>query len=128
MGMFSNSDAKNSPIDQTLDPVQKQFLYDLGDSINKAYYPKSRLDTFATGKILYEKVYDTVSNVRDSFYRYSVNTSLPLYNLSFSDLGPGSADYIVDVNGANGKVYKYVAPVNGVKQGQYAPVEYPGYT
>ena len=123
LGIFSNSDAKNSQINQTLDPNQKQFLYDIGDSINKAYYPTVALDTFAAGKILYEKVYDTLNNVRDSFFRYSVNTSVPLYNLTFSDLGTGNADYVVDVNGVNGKVYKYVPPVNGVKQGEFAPVE-----
>jgi hypothetical protein len=122
LGAFSNSDAKNSSINQTLDPKQKQFLFDLGDSIQKAYYPNAVTDTFANGKILYQRVYDTVNNVVDSFYRYSTNQSVVLYNLSFTNVGQGNGDYIPDFNGANGKVYKFVPRINGVKQGQFDPV------
>jgi hypothetical protein len=41
VGFFNNSDAKSSPINQTLDEKQKDFLGLLGDSIQKAYYPNS---------------------------------------------------------------------------------------
>ena len=30
-------------------------------------------------------------------------------------------DYIPDFNGANGKVYRWLSPVNGIKQGRYEP-------
>src|SRR5207253_4741047 len=36
LGAFTNSDAKNSQINQTLDTKQKQFLFSIGDSIQKA--------------------------------------------------------------------------------------------
>src|SRR5678809_573999 len=58
IGAFNNSDAKNSQINQTLDVRQKQFLYEIGDSIHKALYPTAGIDTFSADKILYEKVYD----------------------------------------------------------------------
>jgi hypothetical protein len=38
------------------------------------------------------------------------------------DLGEGNGDYIPDFNGANGKVYKFIMPVAGVRQGRYEPV------
>lgn len=57
IGIFRNSDAKNSQINQVLDSKQKQFLANLGDSIQKAFYPAATLDTFAAGKILYQKIY-----------------------------------------------------------------------
>lgn len=119
LGAFNNNDAKNSPINQVLDPKQKQFLANLGDSIQRAYYPAAAIDTFAAGKILYEKVYAGT----DSFYRYSTDPALAKYNLSFTDVLPGNGNYIPDFNGANGKVFKYVTPVAGVKQGQYEPVQ-----
>lgn len=122
LGFFNNSDAKNSQINQTLNNKQKQFLFDVGDSIQNAYYSTAVLDTFSTDKILYERVYDTSSGRLDSFYRYSTDPSKVLYNLSFSDVGVGKGNYIPDFNGANGKVYKYSPAVNGVKQGQYEPV------
>ena len=119
IGAFNNSDAKNSAINQVLDPRQKQFLSGIGDSIQLALYPSATLDTFAVGKILYEKKYIGL----DSFYQFSTNPLLAKYNLSFVDVGPGKGNYTTDYNGANGKVYKYIPPVGGLKQGQYEPVQ-----
>lgn len=120
---FNNNDAKNSPINQTLDAAQKQFLFNVGDSIQNALYPNAVLDTaFATNKILYEKVYYTVGIYQDSFYRYSTDPALAKYSLSFSDVGVGKGNYIPDFNGANGKVYRFIQPINGIKQGRYEPV------
>lgn len=119
IGAFTNSDAKNSQINQVLSPEQKQFLGTIGDSIQRAYYPSAVIDTFAAGKILYEKIYFTGPSGIDSFYQYSTNTAVTLYNLSFAMVGQGNGNYIPEFNGANGKVYTYVAPVNGVRQGNY---------
>ena len=119
IGAFNNSDAKNSSINQILDPKQKQFLSDLGDSIQRALYPAAVLDTFAAGKILYEKLFAGL----DSFYKYSVDPALAKYSLSFVDVRQGNGDYVPDFNGANGKVYRYIAPIAGIKQGNYEPVQ-----
>jgi hypothetical protein len=121
---FHNSDAKNSTINQTLDVKQKQFLFNVGDSINRALYPTAIPDTFSVSKILYQVVYDTAIGgvIIDSFYKYSVHPDSAKYELSFSDLGQGNGNYVPDFNGANGKVYRYIRPVNGVKQGQFEAV------
>lgn len=121
VGAFSNSDAKNSPINQTLDAPQKTFLNNIGDSINQAFYPYAALDTFSAGKILYQKI-DTVYNngaSRDSIYVFSNDPDSAIYSLSFIEVGQGFGNYVPDLNGANGKVYRWVQPVNGVKQGNY---------
>jgi hypothetical protein len=122
LGYFSNADAKSSPINQTLDAQQKGFLKDLGDSTSQAFYPYSVVDTFSTGAILYKKI-DTLYNggSRDSVFVYSTNADSARYKLSFIDVGQNNGNYITDLNGANGKVYRWVAPVNGVKQGNYEP-------
>ncbi|HEX7844344.1 MAG TPA: hypothetical protein VF476_01010 [Chitinophagaceae bacterium] len=121
IGAFNNSDAKNSQINQVLDNPQKQFLANLGDSIQKAFYSSAALDTFAAGKVLYQKIYDPTPGV-DSFYQYSTDPNLAKYNLSFINVGEGKGNYVPDFNGANGKVYKFLFPVAGVKQGSYEPV------
>ena len=123
VGAFSNSDAKNSPINQTLDNPQKRFLDTIGDDISHAFYPVAATDTFQTGKILYRKI-DTVYNngtLHDSIYVFSTDPDSAVYNLSFLEVGFGFGNYVPDLNGANGKVYRWVAPVNGVKQGSYEP-------
>lgn len=122
IGAFNNSDARNSQLNQTLDLRQRQFLFEIGDSIQKAFYPTVGLDTFTTGKILYEKVYYLNGSQQDSFYRYSTDSSVAKYSLSFADVGIGNGNYVPDFNGANGKVYRFVQPLNGLKQGQFEPV------
>ncbi len=119
VGAFQNSDAKNSPINQVLDDQQTRFLSQLGDSVQKAFYPAAYIDSFSSGKILYEKIYIGT----DSFYQYSTDPLQAKYNLSFVDVGQGNGNYIPDFNGANGKVYRYLPPVGVVKQGRYEPVQ-----
>jgi hypothetical protein len=128
-GIFSNSDSRNSPINQTLDQNQKKFLNQLGDSINRAFYPVAPLDTIGAGKILYQKI-DTVFKAanglffHDSVYVFSANPAVNLYNLSFSDVGLGNGDYVLNLNGVNGRVFQWVAPVNGQKQGQFEAAQF----
>ncbi|MFM7838477.1 MAG: hypothetical protein ACKO6K_02830, partial [Chitinophagaceae bacterium] len=126
VGFFNNSDARNTPINQSLDPSQKSFLRQLGDSIQQAFYPNALLDTFSADKILYKKIDTTYDGglARDSIYVYSVDPDNARYRLSFVELGPGRGNYVPDINGANGKVYKWIAPVNGVKQGRFEPVQF----
>ena len=58
---------------------------------------------------------------RDSIYIFSTHPDSAMYSLSFIEVGQGFGNYVPDLNGANGKVYRWIAPVNGVKQGSYEP-------
>ncbi len=123
IGAYTNSDAKNSSINQSLTTDQKQFLSQIGSNIDSATYPNAVPDTFSLNKILYKKVDTTINGIRDTIYVYSPNQKDSLYNLSFTNVGPGRGNYTpVNDGNANGRVFQYVAPVNGVKQGDWDPV------
>lgn len=121
---YSTQDAKNQSYLQTLDGNQKRFLATIGDSIHEAFYPVIATDTFAANKILYKMVDTTIDMlVYDSVFVYSTSPDSAIYNLSFSFVGENRGDYIISATNANGRVYDWVAPLNGVPQGSYAPVQ-----
>ncbi len=94
----------------------------MGDGIDTAFYPGAVLDTFATGKIIYKKIDTLYNNIHDSIFVYDTSNTNILYNVSFTFLGEGRGDYMQLLNGANARVFQWVPPVNGVKQGQWQPV------
>jgi hypothetical protein len=119
VALYSNVDAKNSPINQELDNPQKQFLANLGDSIQNAYYPYAAVDSFSTSKILYKKTDTLYDGTHDSIYVYSTDPDSAKYNLSFVEVGTNKGNYIPLFNAANGQVFQWVQPINGMPQGNF---------
>lgn len=122
IGVYNNADAKSSPINQTLDSRQKQFLANLGDSTQNAFYPIAGIDTFSASKILYARIKLNASN--DSIYYYSTNKDSAKYSLNFVEVGINKGHYIPLLNSINGKVYQYIAPINGITQGNFEPATF----
>lgn len=123
--LYSNQDARNQPIIQTLDANQKAFLASLGDSIQQAFYPSAQPDTFSPNKILYRRVDTLVGTVLYSpIYVFSTNPDSILYKVIFTQVGSGRGNYKQSINASNGRVYAWVAPLNGIPQGDYEPVQF----
>jgi hypothetical protein len=123
IGAYSNSDAKNSSINQVLDDSQKQYLAGVGDGIDTAFFLNAARDTFAVGKLLYKKMDTLYNGRRDSIFVYSTSSNDVLYSLSFMYIGPGKGNYTQLFNGTNGKVFKWVQPsATSQKQGEWEPV------
>lgn len=122
IGLYRNGDARNSPINQTLDDKEKKFLADIGDSVQNAFYPIATQDSFSANRIMYAK--RPVPGRTDSMYVYSVNKDSARYVLSFLEVGADKGDYVPLFNGSNGKVFRYVPRANGQRQGSYQPAEF----
>lgn len=118
---YSNSDAKNTSINQSLTTEQKQFLSGIGNNIDSARFPNAQIDTFSVNKILYRKADTLYNGIHDSIYVYSTNPTDTLYSLSFTPVGEGKGDYVPANSDANGRVFKWVAPINGMRQGSWSP-------
>lgn len=121
--VFSEQDNKNRPLQQTLSQPQKNILIAIGDTLDKAYYSGVESAAFNNSDVFYRRVDTTVSSVLfKDVYVYSTYPDSAKYRLKFSNVGAGKGNYIQVTSTANGKVYKWVAPVSGVLQGSYEPV------
>jgi hypothetical protein len=124
LNVYSNQDAKNQGYTQNLSGEQKRFLATIGDSIGSALYPSVVPDTFSAGKVLYKMIDTSIGGVYyDSVFVYSTNRDSARYSLSFSYVGPGRGDYAISSKLANGRVYDWLPRINGLPQGDYAPVQ-----
>lgn len=123
INFFSEQDLKNQPIQQSLTDEQKELLRNIGDSINLAIVRNVDSVGFNTNDVLYKMV-DTVVNFiyYDSILVYSINKDSAFYRAGFAFTGNNKGNYIQIQNAANGRVFKWVAPVNGVPQGNYEPL------
>ena len=116
--LYSENDVKNQPVQQNLSPEQVQILANAGDDTNAMVAPSAYADTFSENKTLYVK--RILNGV--TYYEYSNNPDDELYNVSFTLTGNNNGNYILKNSSSITKIYEYIAPVNGIPQGNYAPI------
>ncbi len=116
--LYSENDVKNQPLQQNLSAEQAQVLLNAGDNPDLMTAPSAVLDTFSENKILYKK--EIVNGVE--IFVFSNNPEDELYNVRFSLLAENQGNYILTNASAVGKIYEYVEPINGIKQGNYEPI------
>lgn len=116
--VYSENDVKNQPLQQNLSEEQISTLRDAGDDANLMTAPSAYEDTYSENKVLYRKT--TINGVE--VFEYSNNPDETLYNVRFSLVGNNLGNYILANAAAVGRIYEYVAPVNGIPQGNYEPI------
>ncbi len=116
--VYSENDAKNQSLQQNLNDTQKEILSNAGDDPVQMISPSAVPDTFSENKILYRR--DILDG--QEIFVFSNNPSDELFNVRFSLVGENQGDYIIgDVTTIN-RIFEYVPPVNGISQGNYAPI------
>ena len=115
---YSEQDAKNQSLQQPLNLTQKKTLAAIGDSLELAQTISIDSIGFFENQVLYQL---TDSLGYDSVLVYSINPNLAVYRAVFTFVGAGKGDYVFSNFNALGRVYKWVAPINGSKQGDFMP-------
>ncbi len=116
--VYSENDAKNQPLQQSLTEEQVAILQAAGDNPDLMTAPSAVPDTFSDNKILYKK------ENRDGveIFVFSNNPDDALFNVRFSRVGPNNGNYVISGVGAINRIFEYVPPINGLKQGNYDPI------
>lgn len=120
--IFTETDNKNQTINLKLDSTQKQIMREIGNNIENAYVSSATATTWDATKVSYIKIDTTIgSTLYQNVYVWSRSNQSNVYNVVFSYLGEGKGNYVIKSTGANGAVYEFTPPVNGVKRGSYEP-------
>ncbi len=118
MNAYSEQDAKNQTIQQDLTSSQNQLLSEIGDSLELAR--TSSIDSI--GFIENQNLYKLIdSMMMDSVLVYSIHPDSAVYRATFAFVGANKGNYVFSSFNALGKVFKWVAPIGGVPQGDYEP-------
>jgi hypothetical protein len=122
--VYSEQDSKNQPLQQSLNNNEILVMHNIGDTLQKAYYPAADTVAWSNSLVLYRKLDTLAAGVLyKGVFVHTNDPALPYYfKLSFTDMGVGNGDYIQVPPDANGRVLQWIPPVAGIHQGTYAPV------
>jgi len=115
---YSESDAKNQPLQQNLSEEQVAVLQDAGDDRLLMTAPSAVPDTFSENKILYKK--EVIAGIEA--FVFSDNPDDELFNVRFSFIGENQGNYIISNNTAISRIFEFILPLEGIPQGRYEPV------
>jgi hypothetical protein len=119
LSMYSEQDNKNQPLQQEVsDSLLGATLSKVGDSVQNAFVPGSDSIAFDSTRVMYKRIFQPGFGY---IFQYSTSKDSAHYAVSFSYVNPGKGDYVLSNSVANGSVYRWIAPVNGVHQGEYIP-------
>ena len=119
--LYREGDNPNNSLTKLRDDQKAQLRYQTAgiglingvDSI--AYNPND---------FLYKRIDSTTINgTYSAVLVYSTTPQNAFYKVSFIQVGIKKGDYVRVNNNLNGQVYKWVEPLNGEKQGDYAPLK-----
>ncbi len=123
INLFSEGDSKNQPFDQDLRDEDKFLLSQIGDNIENALIPGYDSVGFVNDEIRYAIIDTIINGIQyDSIFIHSNDENVAHYRIRFALVGPNNGHYVKSVTAANGRVFKWVAPVNGIPQGDYMPM------
>ncbi|NDK54566.1 hypothetical protein [Pontibacter fetidus] len=119
---YSEQDNPNNLLNLDLRDEDKKLLAGIGDNLDQAVIPGVDSVAFDPTQVLYARRDTIVNGFPAEIYVYSTDPDSAYFNVRFSEVGQGRGNYVVANTAVNGRVYRWAAPVNGVRQGNYLPV------
>ena len=118
VSVYSETDAKNQPLQQNLSSEQVEILANAGDDKSLMIAPSDVPETYSENRILYRK---ELINGEEVFV-FSNDPNDELYSVKFTLVGLNQGNYIISNANAITNIFEYVAPINGIPQGNYEPI------
>lgn len=116
--LYAENDLKNQPLQQNLSSEQAQILANAGDNFALMVAPSAFSDSYSDNKILYKKL----RNNGIDYFEYTNDPQQDLFNVRFTAVGANKGDYVIKNANSITRIYEYIAPLNGLAQGNFAPI------
>ncbi|MGV3642544.1 MAG: hypothetical protein ACO1NZ_18625 [Adhaeribacter sp.] len=121
--LYREADNPNNLLALDLNNDEKQLLQAVGDSLQQAFTSGAETSRYDRELVLYTDSTFTVDGLPQTAYVYTQDSTLTrYYTVRFTDVGAGQGDYVAESSSVNGRIYRYVAPRDGRRQGRFAPV------
>lgn len=119
---FTEQDDRNQPLMQTLSDSDKTVLSRVGDQLNQAIVPSAlKVNGFSNTRVLYRKI-DSLGYPDVYVQSLQAGEDTVFYDVRFTYVGEGNGHYSMSPAAANGRVFVWIAPVQGKLQGNYEPI------
>jgi len=122
LSYYTEQDNKNKSLQQTLGLADRQLLFEIGDTLNKAYTSGATLSPFNSTEVFYKQKDSVAVSGTYPIYVYTTNSEDSVYRVRFSYVGSNNGNYVQVQSSANGKVYEWREPALGIPQGSYEPI------
>ena len=122
LNLYTEEDSRNQTLQQDLKPEHIMRMAAIGDSLSRAIVPNIDTVAFEDDQVLYKQQNINIDGIiyRGIFVQ-STDPDSAIYRVGFSFVGENNGNYILIRSAANGKVYQWVPPLNGIPQGNYEP-------
>ena len=118
VAVYSESDAKNQPLQQNLSTEQTQILADAGDDKDLMVAPSATSESYSENRILYRKeIFEG-----EEIFVFSTDPEDDLFSVRFTLVGANQGNYILSNTNAVSNIFEYVPQVAGIPQGNYEPI------
>ena len=118
LSVYSESDAKNQPLQQNLSIEQAQILANAGDDMSLMTAPSAVEETFSENRILYRKeLFGT-----EEIFVFSNDLNDQLFSVRFTLVGNNQGNYVLSNDSTIANIYEFVAPIAGIPQGNFEPI------
>jgi hypothetical protein len=119
---YQEKDNPNSPLGFDLGVNDLTALSLLGDNNGLGTVTGEDSVGYIEDAVLYVKRDSIHEMTVYSIFQFSTDPDKAEYKVSFTEVGFGKGDYLLQTSTANGRIYQWVGPEDGVSQGSYAPV------
>jgi len=116
--VYTENDAKNQPLQQSLSADQVAILQAAGNDISLMTAPSAIPEAYTENRIQYKK--ELIGSTE--IFVFSTEPTDELFQVKFSLVGNNLGNYKLINSNAISNIFEYIAPISGIPQGNYEPI------